>query len=334
MRPLRILTWHVHGNYLWYLSHVPHEIFLPVRPGRPEGYGGKGETFPWPPNVHEVAAEDVPRLQVDCVLSQSHDNWQHDREELLSPAQRALPAIHLEHDPPRESPTDTRHPVEDPDVLLVHVTHFNDLMWDSGRTPTRVIEHGVLVPDEARYTGELDKGVVVVNGLGRRGRRLGADVFERARREVPLDLVGMFAEELGGVGEIPPPEVAAFVCRYRFFFHPIRYTSLGLAACEAMMLGMPVVALATTEMSTVVDNGVSGWIDTSVERLVEHMKDLLADPGLARRLGEEARRTARRRFSIERFVSDWDRVLREVTGHQRRPVAAVPAGAAGAGVAS
>jgi glycosyltransferase involved in cell wall biosynthesis len=147
-------------------------------------------------------------------------------------------------------------------------------------------------------------------------------VFERARGQVPLDLVGMFAEELGGIGEVPPPELAAFIARYRFFFHPIRYTSLGLAACEAMMLGMPVVALATTEMSTVVDNGVSGRIDTSVERLVEHMKELLADPELARRLGEEARRTARRRFSIERFVSDWDQVLREATGRQRRPVAA------------
>ena len=317
-RPLRILTWHVHGNYLWYLSHVPHEIFLPVKPGRPTGYGGRGATFPWPANVHEVAAEDVPRLELDCILTQSQDNWSRDRDEILSPAQRALPAIHLEHDPPRESPTDTRHPVDDPDVLLVHCTHFNDLMWDSGRTPTTVIEHGVGVPEGVRYTGELDRGVVVVNGLGRGGRRLGADVFERARRSVSLDLVGMFADEVGGLGEVPPPDLPAFIARYRFFFHPIRYTSLGLAACEAMMVGLPVVALATTEMATVVENGVSGWIDTNVDRLVARMQELLADPAEARRLGEGARRTARQRFSIERFVRDWDRTFRHVTGHERR----------------
>jgi glycosyl transferase family 1 len=323
MRRLRILTWHVHGNYLWYLSHVPHDIFLPVKPGRPPGYGGRGSTFRWPDNVYELPAEDVVDLELDCVLSQSHENWSVDREDILSPAQLALPAIHLEHDPPRESPTDTRHPVDDPDVLLVHVTAFNDLMWDSGRTPTRVIEHGVVVPDGVRYTGELDRGVVVVNGLRRRGRRLGADVFERARQDVPLDLVGMFAEELGGLGEVAPPELAAFVARYRFFFHPIRYTSLGLAACEAMMLGMPVVALATTEMSTVVENGVSGWIDTDVARLIGHMKDLLGDPAEARRLGEGARKVARERFSVERFAADWDRALREVVGNPPpRPVGA------------
>ena len=326
MRRLRILTWHVHGNYLWYLSHVPHDLYLPVKPGRPAGYGGRGATFRWPDNVHEVEAEDVGHLELDCVLSQSHENWRLDREEILSPAQLRLPAIHLEHDPPRESPTDTRHPVDDPEVLLVHVTHFNDLMWDSGRTPTRVIEHGVTVPEDVRYTGELDRGVVVVNGLGRRGRRLGADVFERARQEVPLDLVGMFAEELGGVGEVAPPDLAAFIARYRFFFHPIRYTSLGLAACEAMMLGLPVVALATTEMATVIDNGSSGWIDTDVDRLVERMRELLADPDQARRLGEGARRVARHRFSIERFVRDWDRAFRDATGTLARP-------SVGAGVA-
>ena len=318
MRPLRILTWHVHGNYLWYLSHVPHEIFLPVRPGRPPGYGGRGETFTWADNVYEVPAEDVAGLDLDCVVTQSQENWARDRHEVLSPAQLELPVIHVEHDPPRESPTDTRHPVDEPDVLLVHVTAFNDLMWDSGRTPTRVIEHGVVVPDGVRYTGELDRGIVVVNGLRRRGRRLGADVFERARKEVPLDLVGMFAEEMGGVGEVPPPELAAFVARYRFFFHPIRWTSLGLAACEAMMLGVPIVALATTEMSTVVDNGVSGWIDTSVDRLIEHMRRLLADPGEARRLGEGARKTALERFSIDRFVADWDAAFRLVTGRRGR----------------
>ena len=318
MRRLRILTWHVHGSYLSYLAHVPHDLFLPVKPGRPEGYGGKGASFRWPGNVYEVAAGDVRDIELDCVLSQSHQNWLQDRDDILSPAQQSLPAIHLEHDPPRQSPTDTRHPVDDPDVLLVHVTHFNHLMWDSGRTPTRVIEHGVVVPAGVGYTGALRRGVVVVNGLGRRGRRLGADVFERARREVPLDLVGLLSEEVGGLGEVPPPELPAFVSRYRFFFHPIRYTSLGLAACEAMMLGMPVVALATTEMATVIENGVSGWIDTDVDQLVAGMRQLLDDPDYGRRLGEGARRTAQRRFSIERFARDWDDAFTMVTGSPSR----------------
>ena len=28
MRRLRILTWHVHGNYLYYLTQVPHDFYI------------------------------------------------------------------------------------------------------------------------------------------------------------------------------------------------------------------------------------------------------------------------------------------------------------------
>ncbi len=314
MRSLRILTWHVHGSYLYYLSHVPHDLFLPVRAGRPEGYGGRSSGFPWPPNVLEVPADRVADLELDAVLFQSRRNWEVDRSEILSPAQRELPAVYLEHDPPRENPTDTRHPVDDPNVLLVHVTPFNALMWDSGRTPTRVIDHGVTVPEGLTPTYELARGIAVVNNIARRGRRLGPDLFEAARREIPIDLVGLNSGDVGGLGDLPLASLPAFERRYRFFFNPIRYTSLGLAVCEAMMLGLPVVGLATTEMSTAVENGVSGFVDTNPAILVDRMHELLGSPSLARKLGEAARVRARERFGIGRFVRDWNRALAEVTG--------------------
>ena len=169
--------------------------------------------------------------------------------------------------------------MDDPDTLLVHVTPFNALMWDSGRTPTRVIEHGVFVPDDARYSGELDRGIVVVNHLNRRGRRLGADIFERVRHEVPLDLVGMDAESLGGLGEVAPSELARFASRYRFFFNPIRYTSLGLAVIEAMMIGLPIIGLATTELATVIENGISGFVATDPPPHRAHAQSAGRPPG-------------------------------------------------------
>ena len=309
---LRILTWHVHGNYLYYLSQIPHDLYLVTKPGSPPGYAGAVGALPWGGNVHEVAYDDVPKREFDCVLYQHQQHWDSDRETLLTEAQRRLPTIFLEHDPPQQHPTGTVHPVQDPNVMLVHVTPFNALMWDSGVTPHCVIEHGVLVDPAVRYSGEAPRGISVVNNLNRRGRRLGADIFAQAREQVPLDLVGMAAEEAGGLGEVPNPELAAFVARYRFFFNPIRYTSLGLAVVEAMMIGMPVVGLATTEMSTAIRNGHSGYVDTRLERLVEVMRRLIDDPGLAREWGEQARASAMERFGIGRFVQDWCGVLRQV----------------------
>ncbi|MBV8884489.1 MAG: glycosyltransferase family 4 protein [Chroococcidiopsidaceae cyanobacterium CP_BM_RX_35] len=317
MRPLRILTWHIHGSYLYYLTQARHEFYLPVKPGRPEGYGGRLEGFPWSDNVRDVPAEAVRNLQLDCILFQSRQNYLQNQYEILSESQQQLPRIYLEHDPPRDVPTDTKHIVDTKDVLLVHVTHFNQLMWDSNCTPTYIIEHGVMVPSEVSYTGEIERGLVIVNGLGSRGRRLGADVFEHVRQKVPLDLVGMGSKQLGGLGEVPHDKLPAFAARYRFLFNPIRYTSLGLAVCEAMMVGLPVIGLATTEMVTVVENEVSGYVDTDISKLVEVMHRLLHNPAEAIRLGAGACNQARSRFAIERFTRDWDKAFALVTASRQ-----------------
>lgn len=303
---MRILTWHIHGSYLYYLTQAPHEFYLPVKPGKPEGYGGRLAGFDWGDNVHDIPAEEVRHHSFDCIVFQSRRNYLQDQYEILSDTQRQLPRLYLEHDPPREHPTDTQHSVDDPNILLVHVTHFNHLMWDSGRTPTCVIEHGVLVPETVCYTGELPRGLVVANGLRSRGRRLGADVFQQVRQSVPLDLVGMDAKSLSGLGEVPHANLPAFQAQYRFFFHPVRYTSLGLAVCEAMMVGLPIVGLATTELATVIENGISGYVDTNIDRLIERMQELIADPAMAQQLGAAAREQARSRFNIQRFIQDWN----------------------------
>ncbi|GBF06143.1 group 1 glycosyl transferase [Deinococcus aerius] len=313
MRRLRILTWPVHGSYMYYLSQAPHDFYLPVKEGGLNGYGGRGDYDLLGGNVRDIPAEEVKSAPFDVILFQGRWHYEVDQYELLSEAQRQLPRIYLEHDPPRESPTDTKHPVDDPNVLLVHVTHFNDLMWDPGRTPTRVVEHGVIVPPDARYTGELERGLVVVNNLRLRGRRLGADVFQRARERLPLDLAGMDAEAFGG-WSLHLEDLHRMQGRYRFFLNPIRYTSLGLAVCEAMMVGLPIVGLATTEMVTAVRHGVSGYLDTDVDRVVEYGQLLLREPGHARELGEAARRTAQERFGIGRFAHDWSEVFLDVAG--------------------
>ncbi len=312
MPPLRVFTWHIHGNYLLYLSQARVEFYLPVRRDGGEGYGGRGQTFPFGVNVHDVPADAVRELDFDCILFQTRKNYEVDQYEILSDAQRRRPRIYLEHDPPQGHPTDTRHWFDEPEGLLVHVTAFNALMWDNGRTPTRVIDHGVLIPRGVRYSGEAARGLVVINHLRQRGRRLGLDVFEQARRDVPLDLVGMDAKSLGGLGEVSPPELPAFAARYRFFFHPVRYTSLGLAVLEAMTIGLPIVGLATTELVTVIENGVHGYVDTDVRRLIEPMRRLLEEPALARRLGENARRRALERFGIERFTRDWEETFAHI----------------------
>jgi len=312
-RRLRILTWHVHGNYLYYLTQVPHDFYLVTDAQRSPHHSGRSGTLPWGDHVHEAPVERIRDMAFDVILYQSRNAWEQERHTLLSEAQRRLPQVYLEHDPPQQHPTDSVHWVDDPQALLVHVTPFNALMWNAGRTPTRIIEHGVLPLAPAHYEGRIESGIVVVNHLQRRGRRLGLDVYAQVAARVPLVLVGMGSAEIGGAGELANDALPQRVAQHRFFFNPIRYTSLGLAVIEAMMTGTPVVALATTELVTVIRDGENGLIDTRIDRLVDGMQRLLRDLPEARRLGEAGRRGAMERFSIGRFVGDWLGALREVS---------------------
>jgi len=312
-RRLSFLTWHVHGTYLQMLGHVDHDVYVPVLPGRPPRFAGLPAGRAWPPNLHEVPAGDVADLPLDGVIYQCDENWAVDRYETLSAPQRRLPSVFVEHDPPGaggDAPCfGERHPVAGEAVRIVHVTAFNALMWDSGDNPTSVVEHGV--PDRGPlYRGGRERGIVAVNHLGRRSRRLGLDIYLALRARVPLDLVGLGSEDLpGGLGEVPPDELAELIGEYRFYAHPVRYTSLAMALCEAMMGGSPVVAVAATEIPSVIRHGVSGFMATSVDGLVGGMRSLLDDPRAAAGMGKEARRDAQGRFSLGRFRDDWNRVL-------------------------
>ena len=317
MRRLKILTWHVHGGYLNALAQIDHDWYLPLKPGRPDGYIGRGDYSTLPGNVREVPAEQVRDLDLDVIIFQSPNNYQEDQLEILSAAQRRLPQIYLEHNTPRPHPTDSRHLVDDPNLLLVHVTHYNRLMWDSGRTTTTVIEHSVAVDPAVRYGGQRAQGITVINEIERRGRIAGYDLFLQAREQLPLTIAGMKSADLGGLGDIHYSQLHRRVAEYRFLFSPMRYTSMPLAVIEAMTIGMPVVALATTELPSVIENGVTGYISCELDDLIAHMRELLGDHGLARRIGANARAYARERFGIARFADDWNAAFAQIT-HQTR----------------
>ncbi|WP_031241988.1 glycosyltransferase [Advenella kashmirensis] len=313
MRKLRILTWHVHGNYLYSLTHLPHDFIIPVFNDNRSGYSDLGKKIPWGTNVRMVAAETLCREDFDCIIYQSRQVYEQDRLTLLTETQQKLPCAYIEHNPPEPHPTNTRHFFQEERGILVHVTQYNALMWDSGNTPVAVIEHGVPEPPEVEYSGELERGIVVINNLSSRGRRVGADIYEWASQAMPVDLIGMGSNDVpGGQGEISNMDVPAYIARYRFFFTPIRYASLGLSLVQAMMVGMPIVGIAATELPFVIQNGINGYVDNRPSELRDVCNKLLKDPGLAMKWGQAAQNTARSRFGIGRFVDDWQYVLQEL----------------------
>jgi glycosyltransferase involved in cell wall biosynthesis len=185
-----------------------------------------------------------------------------------------------------------------------------------------VIEHGVVDPGY-RYTGELARIGVAVNEPIRRGRVTGTDLLPQFCEIAGVDVFGMGVEGLAralgisqaSLGEFDDPPQSVLhneLPRRRMYLHPVRWTSLGLSLIEAMMLGLPVIALATTAAPDAVP-GDAGVVSTRIEELRTAVRTYLHEPDYARSAGAAGRRSALARFGVERFVADWNRLLSEVT---------------------
>jgi hypothetical protein len=314
---VRILLWDVHGGYCDALLAGRHEyLFLPPRDG--DGGLTRYTAVERPPGAREVAPGELRDDPPDVVLLQRTEEFRLCRAALGLRPGIDLPAIFLEHNTPRADVPDTRHPFADvPGVLIVHVTHFNQLMWDCGSAPTVVVEHGIPDPGP-RYTGDLARLAFVVNEPVRRWRVTGTDLLP-AFAPHPIDAFGIDADRLPAAlgrrcpglrfaGNVSVEELSQALCRRRVYLHLNRWTSLGLSLIQAMMLGMPVVVLNTTEAPRAVPP-TAGALSADIGELQAAATRLLADPEEAARRGRIARTSALARYGLPRFLADWDAVF-------------------------
>jgi glycosyltransferase involved in cell wall biosynthesis len=309
---VKVFLWHVHGSWTTGFVQGGHEYLVPVLPDRGADGRGRAQTWDWPDSVREVTPAQARDEEVDVLVLQRP-------QELDGLAQRWLgrrpgrdvPTIYLEHSSPQGRLNDMRHPAADrDDLVLAHVTHFNHLFWDAGSTRTTVIEHGIVDPG-LRFTGALDRAAVVINEPQRRARVTGTDLLDRLNGEVPIDLFGMGAGRLGGIENLRQDHLHDEIARRRVYLHPVRWTSLGLSLLEAMHLGLPVVALATTEVVEAVPRA-AGVVSNRIERLRAGLKRFACDPDAAREAGLAARAAAVSHYRLDRFLADWDALFEEV----------------------
>lgn len=332
---MRILLWHVHGSWTDAFVRGRHEYLLPVLPeGGPWGLGRAGRD--WPAPVSEVTLAVLDADSIDAVVLQRPEEI-HEVERVLGRRPgTGLPAVYVEHNTPKGDVPWTSHPLSGQNnIPIVHVTHFNDLFWESGTAPTVVIEHGIPDPGYL-YTGETPDLGVVVNEPVRRGRVTGTDLLARFASVAPLQVFGMGGDGLmaeTGIypsrlklrGDLPTPSLHRELARCRVYLHPMRWTSLGLSLLEAMHLGMPVLALATTEAARAVPPG-AGVVSTEVEELRRWAHRLILDPEEARRMGAAAREAALANYNLDAFLGAWDELLDDLRCRRlRRGQVLVPA---------
>jgi len=314
---MRVLSWHVHSSWTTSFVQGPHDYLIPLAPN------GDGLRKPyWPDAARNVPEDELADTEVDVVVLQSADEIEKTERVLRRRLGRDVPAVFVEHNTPRGDVPLSVHPLaERDDILIAHVTHFNRLFWDTGVAPTTVVEHGIPDPGE-RYTGELARLAFVSNEPVRRWRVVGTDLLPAFAEVMPIDQWGIAGEKLPPALGLPegrvefaanlaPHEMYPELAKRRAYLHPVRWTSLGLSLLEAMHLGMPVIALATTEAVRAVPPS-AGAISADLDELVATARVLRDDPDEARRRGAVARAFALDRYGLPRFLERWNEVLSSV----------------------
>jgi hypothetical protein len=315
-----LLVWHVHGSWTESFAAGRHRCVIPVNAER-DAYGRGLCGRNWP-RAQEIPTEKLRDEEVDLVVLQRPEeldlvaNWMGRRPGI------DIPAVYVEHNAPRPHAVDSIHPMAGrDDIPLIHVTDFNQLMWNSGAAPTRVINHGIADPGQW-YTGEVPAAATMINEPRRRWRTVGADLLDELAGGVPIDVWGIgtewFNDRSGnrgvrGKGDVPAPRLLRQVARRRVYLHTARWTSLGLSLIEAMYLGMPVVAVAST-MAPLVVPAEAGVVSADIPTLAYALEGFVTDVAAASAAGKAARDFAMAHFTLARFLAQWDDVISENCG--------------------
>ena len=216
-------------------------------------------------------------------------------------------------------------------TIVVQTTRVLDALPESLRRKSVAIPNPIPVPTYLANPNEIQAGGPVVVAMGRLNRQKGFDLLIEAFAQVcdrnrawTLVIWGEGPERenlqslsrrlgLGGrvrfAGRTADPE--SELARSNLFVLSSRYEGFPNALCEAMAVGLPVVATdCDSGPGEIVRPGVNGLLvpTEDVGSLATAMDGLMSDPDLRRRFGAEARNIVDV-FSVSAVMNAWEALL-------------------------
>lgn len=175
--------------------------------------------------------------------------------------------------------------------------------------------------------------------VGRAGRHKGHDLFFRAfarlaerfpeagiviigepvEKELLVNLAGELhiASKISWAGPLTRTALAQVLACSDCLAIPSRYEGFGLAAIEAMALGIPVIGSAVGGLPEIIEHEKTGLLVPSedVAGLCDAMARMVSEADLRERCINGGKNAVTKKFSFERFSSAWIDLLANITGN-------------------
>jgi len=171
----------------------------------------------------------------------------------------------------------------------------------------RIVFAGTLKPQKGimallkafHRVSECDEGARLVVA-GKDTHRDDRSYRETLLKELKLPVKTM--QKIEWLGHVPLDQLSDLYGSAQVCVFPSLIESFGLVAVEAMASGRPVIFSNRCAGPEIIDDGVSGFLVDPLDdgEIASRISTLIGNPDLSATMGEQAARSARNRFSIER----------------------------------
>lgn len=170
------------------------------------------------------------------------------------------------------------------------------------------------------YNGGHRSVITVAQSMKNRGNFCGFDIFDKATKDFPRIIYGPDNENSGmSGGLLTYDELKKVYQDNRVYFYTGTYpASYTLNFIEAMMTGIPIVAIGSTladigvfpmktyEIDKIIQNGVNGFISDNINELHDYIQKLMDSREFAMEIGFKGRETAIELFDKVKIRNEWE----------------------------
>jgi glycosyltransferase involved in cell wall biosynthesis len=200
------------------------------------------------------------------------------------------------------------------------ISNFNRASWGFSEDNSSVVEHGIDTDfwHPSSNGPPIEGCLSVVNEFPTRDWCCGFELWKQVVNNLPRMIVGKCTSHPGFSQPAQTrEELRNYYQRARLFLNTSIHSPVPTVMMEAMACGCPVVTTGTCMIPEIIEHGVNGIIANDASDLNFWCRELLDNPELAKRIGENGRKTIVEKYNLKNFVDGWNNLLYKTIGEFR-----------------